>query len=100
VPEAQVPGDPRHAALRLGLGVLGPGRADQALAAGLLVQVGDPGLDQSVADAVGGVHLGLLDAFFLHFEDAPKAGRRGSGDFLISQARQTLDADGPELRRG
>src|SRR5882724_936043 len=55
VPETQVPGNPRPAVLRLGLGALGPGRAGQALAAGLVVQVGDPGLGQSVADGVGGV---------------------------------------------
>jgi hypothetical protein len=46
------------------------------------MQVIDPGPGQFVAD--GGVHRGLLGgAGVLYSEDASKAGRRGSGDFLV-----------------
>jgi hypothetical protein len=65
VDEPEVTGNPRRAGLRRGLRLAGPGRAGPALAAGLVVQFGDPSLGEFVADGVGGVHLGLLGGFSL-----------------------------------
>jgi len=57
--------------------------AGEARTPGLVTQVGDPGLGEVVADARVRVHRGLLGRTCLYIEDAAKAGRRGSGEFLV-----------------